>query len=63
MVVFEIADDGRVLDSDTGSEWDVVRGVSTAGPLKGTVLQQVPYVTSYDWAWQDFFSHTTFYEG
>ena len=60
-VAFEIADDGRVLDTQSRSEWDLVRGVSTAGPLKGTVLQQIPYVTSYDWAWHDFFPHTTFY--
>ena len=59
---FEL-DSGQILDTETGSAWDPVRGVATDGPLKGTLLQQVPYVTSYDWAWEDFFPHTTFYDG
>lgn len=29
-VVFDVADDGRVLDTQSRSEWDPVRGVSTA---------------------------------
>lgn len=50
-----------VVDTDTGSLWDTATGVATAGPLKGAALQQIPYVTSFDWAWEDFSPHTTTY--
>ena len=60
-LVFEAGDDGQAVDAQTGSVWDTKRGVATQGPLKGTVLQQIPYVTSYDWAWRDFFPHSNFY--
>jgi hypothetical protein len=59
---FELDGEERVLDTETGSVWDTARGVAVEGPLKGAVLQQIPYVSSYDWAWSDFFPHTTFYE-
>ena len=62
-VLFEASDAGQTVDTLTESVWDEARGVSTSGPLKGTVLQQIPYVTSFDWAWADFFPHTTFYGG
>ena len=59
---FEIDGSGRVVDTQTASVWDTTRGVAIEGPLKGTALQQLPYITSFDWAWLDFFPHTTFYE-
>ena len=43
--------------------WDVARGIAVEGPLTGTVLQQVPYMTSFDWAWEDFYPHTEIYPG
>ena len=60
-VFFERDDGGRVVDRQTGSVWDISRGIATDGPLKGTAIQQIPYVTSFDWAWADFFPHSTFY--
>ena len=60
-VFFERDDQGRVVDRQTGSVWDISRGVATDGPLKGAAIQQIPYVTSFDWAWSDFFPHSTFY--
>ena len=54
-------DGGQIVDAQTGSAWDTMRGVATQGPLKGTPLQQIPYVTSFDWAWRDFFPHSSFY--
>ena len=59
---FELRD-GRLVDRQTGSVWDVARGIAVEGPLTGTVLQQVPYMTSFDWAWEDFYPHTEFYKG
>ncbi len=51
----------QVLDTLTGSVWDLVRGISTAGSLRGEILRAVPHNSSYDWAWRDFYPHTTFY--
>ena len=50
-----------LVDVQTGSTWDLARGISVDGPLRGEVLQRVPYITSFDWAWEDFFPHTEFY--
>ncbi len=61
-LVFEIDEDGQVIDAETGSRWDMTLGIANEGPLKGIALQQIPYVTSFDWAWSDFFPHTSFYE-
>ena len=60
--VFRVNGDGAVIDLETGSVWDVGRGIATEGVLKGAVLQQIPYVTAFDWAWLDFFPHTSFYD-
>ncbi|MDP6403418.1 MAG: DUF3179 domain-containing (seleno)protein [SAR202 cluster bacterium] len=60
-VFFRIDGDGRLLDEGTGSVWDMTRGVAVEGPLAGTRLQSIPYITSFDWAWRDFYPHTTFY--
>ena len=55
-------EDGRLFDLGTGSTWDVARGIAVDGPLRGTVLQRVPYVTAFDWAWQDFYPHSEFFQ-
>jgi len=60
---FEMNGEGQIVDVLSESVWDVSRGVAVDGPLKGTVLQQVPYVTAFDWAWRDFFPHTSFFGG
>ena len=54
--------DGRLVDRQTGSTWDAARGAAVDGPLRGELLKQVPYNTSYDWAWEDFYPHSEFYE-
>ena len=51
-----------LVDLQTGSTWDLVRGIAIDGPLRGEVLQRVPYTTAFDWAWEDFFPHTEFYQ-
>ena len=62
-LVFRLDEGGRAVDVETGSVWDITRGVAVEGPLRGAILQQIPWVSSFDWAWRDFFPHTTFYEG
>ena len=58
---FERDDDGRVIDVETGSVWNISCGTAIEGELKGALIQQIPYVSSYDWAWLDFFPHTAVY--
>ena len=53
--------DGRPVDRQTGSTWDIVRGIALDGPLRGEVLRQVPYMSAYRWAWEDFYPHSKFY--
>ena len=62
-LIFELDESGLIVDGETGSVWDTTRGVAVDGLLKGTLLQQLPYVSSFDWAWLDFFPHTEFYGG
>ena len=52
---FEGAGEDRMRDLQTGTIWEVDRGLALEGPLRGTALQQVPYITSFDWAWTDFY--------
>ncbi len=54
--------DGTLVDVQTGSKWDKTRGIAVDGPLRGQVLQRVPYITAFDWAWRDFYPHTEFYQ-
>ena len=61
VLTFDRDSQGRLLDVETGSVWNLDQGVATDGELRGTPLQQVPWVSAFDWAWEDFFPHTTFY--
>jgi hypothetical protein len=53
--------DGEVFDLETGTRWDPKRGLAVLGELSGEVLQPVPSLTSYDWAWRDFYPETEIY--
>jgi hypothetical protein len=55
-------DDGVLKDIETGSTWDVKRGLATDGPRKGDGLQPVPSLTSFDWAWWDFYPGSEIYQ-
>ena len=50
-----------VVDAETGSTWDFSTGTAVGGALEGRLLQRLPYVTPYDWAWEDFYPHSEFY--
>ena len=61
ILTFELTESGDVVDDETGSTWDVIRGVAIEGPLQGSLLQKVPYISAFNWAWADFYPNTTFY--
>jgi len=52
---------GRLVDTETGTIWDVTLGLARDGILKGEAMRQVPYLSSFDWAWLDFHPDTEFY--
>jgi hypothetical protein len=58
---FQIQGD-EVVDQESGSTWDISRGLAVEGPLKGEGLQPVPSSSSYDWAWLDFYPESPIYE-
>lgn len=53
--------DESLADVQTGSKWNLDKGIAVDGPLLGEVLQRIPYTTTYEWAWEDFYPHTEFY--
>ena len=61
LFTFEDAGPDRIRDLETGTIWDTSRGLALEGPLRGAPLQQVPYITSFDWAWADFFPDSEFW--
>ena len=61
VLTFQIDAQGVATDVETGTVWDVERGLATEGPLRGAAIQKVPYTPAFDWAWEDFFPHSTFW--
>ena len=51
-----------LVDQETGSIWDISRGLAKEGPLVGEGLQPVPSLSSYDWAFRDFSPNGEFYQ-
>ena len=51
----------KLIDEQTGSIWNPALGLAEEGPLAGQVLRELPYISSFDWAWLDFFPHSDFY--
>ena len=60
-LTFSIKGD-NIVDQETASVWDVSLGLAVDGPLRGESLQPVPSLSSYDWAWQDFYPDSQFYQ-
>jgi hypothetical protein len=53
---------GGIIDLETGSTWDLSRGLAKGGPLAGEGLQSVPSLSSYDWAFRDFYPGSKIYQ-
>ena len=56
------AEGSFLIDEETGTKWDASRGLAVEGPLLGQSLQPVPSLSSFDWAWKDFYPDTEFYK-
>lgn len=59
LLTFE-GDADTMVDSLTNSTWDAL-GLAIEGELRGQALREIPYVSSFDWAWLDFYPHSDFY--
>ena len=50
-----------LVDAETGSTWDMSRGLAREGEFQGQALLRLPYLSSFDWAWLDFHPNSEFY--
>ena len=57
-LTFERDESGAIRDIETGSVWNIQRGLAIEGPLRGAALQSLPYTSAFDWAWEDFYPGT-----
>ena len=61
-LTFDEADDPLLMtDRETGSSWNKTTGEAVSGTLKGTRLQQVPFIRSFWFGWTDFYPQTELY--
>jgi len=47
--------EGQIVDTETGSVWDIRLGLALEGELAGQALVSLPALTAYDWAFRDFY--------
>lgn len=52
-----------LVDDETGSRWSPMTGRAVAGPLEGLTLARLPAVSSYWFAWRDFYPRTEIWNG
>jgi hypothetical protein len=62
-VLIFVQQGGLVQDEETGSTWQMDRGLAVDGALKGQALRSVPYIPAFPEAWRDFYPHSRWYEG
>jgi len=55
-------DTEQLIDEQTGSIWEPTRGLAIEGALRGEALREIPYTTSFLWAWYDFYPDSSVYE-
>ena len=58
--LFARPEDGRLIDAQTGSEWDF-GGRAVAGPLAGRTLQKLEVLSDYWFDWQTYNPKTAVY--
>ena len=53
----------KILDDQTGSEWDCLRGKAIAGPLQGQTLTAEVGIFSFVKPWREFHPTSEFWKG
>lgn len=54
--------EGRLIDRETGSEWDPITATALSGPMKGKELLRQDGVVSLDQAWMIFHPESTLWQ-
>ena len=54
-------EDGELVDQETGSLWDITRGLTIDGELEGQLLLPIPGLTAFERAWFDFYPDSEVY--
>ena len=54
--------DGKLVDKETGSEWDVLTGEATTPPMKSKKLKQLPGIVTLNDRWKAFHPKTTYWK-
>ena len=52
----------QLIDDQTGTIWNPSNGLAIEGELQGEGLREIPYTTSFLWAWFDFYPTSSVYE-
>lgn len=60
---FDPAGDDTLRDRETGTLWSAANGLALSGPLADQALSPVPWTSSFDWAWRDFYPESAFIGG
>jgi len=58
VLTFEAADDGFLVDKETGSRWDLFQGVAVEGEYRGERLRRLPGIISDHATWNTYHAHT-----
>ena len=53
---------GQMIDEETGTLWDIWRGIGLEGELEGHVLRRVPSTRSFWFGWKDWYPDTAVFE-
>ncbi len=53
---------GRLQDQQTGTFWDPAKGLGVEGPLRNRLLKELPFSSTYGWAWVSFYPDTQLYK-
>ncbi len=60
ILTFQLKDD-MLIDEQTNTTWDPIRGLAISGPLTGQVLATLPTITAFADHWTDFYPNGEIY--
>jgi hypothetical protein len=55
-------EEDQIRDEQTGSVWDITRGLAVEGPLRNTILPALPSLTAFEKNWFDFYPHADLWQ-
>ncbi len=61
VLTFEVEEGLTLIDQETGSAWDGLRGEAIEGSMKGERLRRLKSTSSFWFGWKDFYPDTQVY--